>query len=521
MKRLLFLLITVFYCSGLLSQSCSQNNIYVSNQFLVDIFDCSEVSGNLYIREGWNVSDTLQHLNGLSELTYIGGDLIIDSNSILENLNGLQNLDTIMGNLHIEEHNTLGDLGGLNNLKFVGGNVVIRDNDKLINFEGLNGLTYIGGGFDIGGFSTEHGNDGLINLSGLENLTFVGGTLQIRLNQILQDLSGLENLTSIGIYNESSYSIGLYIYNNSLLNNINALAGLNTLGGWLIFGNNYSLNSLSGLESLTVADRVSIHDNTNLTDINGLVNLTTVNGSISINDNANLTNIDGLVNIDYTSIIELSIHSNPNLSTCKSVCNYLENGGIATIYDNATGCNNDSEIIQSCFLPVEMSTPLQAHLQNQTAHLTWRTETETNNAGFEIQRSKDGIQWQRIGWQAGQGNTSTPYSYTYTDENPLSGTSYYRLKQLDFDGNFSYSNIADLHYERNTSINVYPNPVRDMLYINTELPVQQAIIFDTTGKSINAQISNNAIDVSTLNAGIYTLQITIGDGIFYEKILVK
>jgi len=92
---------------------------------------------------------------------------------------------------------------------------------------------------------------------------------------------------------------------------------------------------------------------------------------------------------------------------------------------------------------------------------------------------------------------------------------------VDFDGNFAYSPIADLYYERNTPISIYPNPVRNILYINTEHPVQQVLVFDTTGKTINAQMINNTIDVSTLAKGIYTLKITIGDGVFYEKFLVK
>jgi len=172
-------------------------------------------------------------------------------------------------------------------------------------------------------------------------------------------------------------------------------------------------------------------------------------------------------------------------------------------------------------LPVEMTDPLSVRLDNQTAVLKWRTVTETNSVGFEVQRSKDGTQWERIGWQAGQGDTSTPHAYTYTDKNPLSGTSYYRLKQVDFDGNFTYSNIADLYYERDAPISVYPNPVRDILYINTEHSINQTLIFDTTGKSINAQMTNNSIDVSTFPKGIYTLKMTIGDSVSYQKILIK
>ena len=240
-----------------------------------------------------------------------------------------------------------------------------------------------------------------------------------------------------------------------------------------------------------------------------------------INNNA-LNNLIGLENI-ISVACELTIVNNPQLSTCNvfSICDYLENGGIATISGNADGCNNDMEVIQSCFLPVEMSIPLQVRLQNQVAILTWQTETETNNVGFEIQKSKDGIEWERAGWQVGQGNTYMAQAYTYVDENPFSKTSYYRLKQVDFDGKFTYSNIVNLEYVR-PHINIYPNPVKDKLYINiNEQMIDQVLIFDTMGKQINTQVISNTIDVSLLPKGLYTVKVIIGRQYFYKKIVVE
>lgn len=172
-------------------------------------------------------------------------------------------------------------------------------------------------------------------------------------------------------------------------------------------------------------------------------------------------------------------------------------------------------------LPIEMTAPLRVHLNNQTAILTWKTATETNNSGFEIQRSKDGIEWQRIGWQVGQGNSLTLHTYTYIDKKPLDGTSYYRLKQVDLNGDFSYSNVVSLRYIR-TQVSVYPNPVQDKLYIDTnEQPIDQVLIFDMTGRQFIAKIVNNSIDVSTFPNGIYTIRLTVKDEDFYKKIIVE
>ncbi len=265
-----------------------------------------------------------------------------------------------------------------------------------------------------------------------------------------------------------------------------------------------------------IIDGASIVDLTPLSVIDYHVNRLTISNSNVLNSLAGLENIPSIG-------CRLVITDNPQLSICNipAVCSYLENGGEATISNNAGGCNNETEAIQDCFLPVEMSTPLQARLQNQTAILTWRTETETNNTGFEIQKSRDGIQWERIGWQAGQGSTYTPHAYTYIDENPFSNTSYYRLKQVDFDGNSAYSNIATLEYNRPT-VNIFPNPVKDKLYINTdEQTIDNVLIFDTMGRQINAQLTGNIIDVSSLAEGLYTIKVIINDEYFYEKIVVE
>ena len=171
-------------------------------------------------------------------------------------------------------------------------------------------------------------------------------------------------------------------------------------------------------------------------------------------------------------------------------------------------------------LPIEITAPLRVRLQNKTALLEWRTATETNNAGFEIQRSQDGMTWEKIAWQDGQGTTTTTHRYTHRDIAPLFGTSYYRLRQVDFDGAFTYSNVVSLRYRR-TQVSVYPNPVKDKLYIQTdEQAIEHVLIFDVTGRQITAALTDDTIDVSGFSKGIYTVKITVKGEDFYEKILV-
>ncbi len=179
--------------------------------------------------------------------------------------------------------------------------------------------------------------------------------------------------------------------------------------------------------------------------------------------------------------------------------------------------------INNCPLPIEMLTPLQAQVKNKTILLRWQTATETNNAGFEIQKSSNGRDWEKISWQEGQGNSPTPLSYTYTDTNPLNGTSYYRLRQVDFDGNFSYSDVVDVNYT-SEGIVLYPNPVKNTLHIVglDNQRIQQLILFAINGKIVRTfEYPSGSINVSDIPQGIYMIEAIINNGIFYEKIIVE
>ena len=95
----------------------------------------------------------------------------------------------------------------------------------------------------------------------------------------------------------------------------------------------------------------------------------------------------------------------------------------------------------SLSLPVEL-TYFGGKRSAKNVLLNWQTATETNNEGFDIQHSTNGRDWTSIGWQAGAGSSLEKQDYTFLHEKAVSGTNYYRLKQIDFDGQFDYSDIA-------------------------------------------------------------------------------
>ena len=160
--------------------------------------------------------------------------------------------------------------------------------------------------------------------------------------------------------------------------------------------------------------------------------------------------------------------------------------------------------------------------------LHWATATEQNNRGFELQRSIDGKIFSGqafIASKAAEGYSTALLSYRFTDEKPLAGNCYYRLKQIDFDGRNSYSNIVFLKGTAKEPLvisSIYPDPVRSDLNIAvTASSVQKIniVITDLTGKMMIQQpaevVSGDnhfLINVSRLAAGVYVIKAACTNG---------
>lgn len=108
------------------------------------------------------------------------------------------------------------------------------------------------------------------------------------------------------------------------------------------------------------------------------------------------------------------------------------------------------------------------HVTGKEVVLNWTTASELNNDHFEIERAADGVNFETIGILAGNGTTTEKMRYQFADLNPSLGTNYYRLKQVDFDGQFAYSEILSFTVApSNFRYNVFPNPTTDFLKVST------------------------------------------------------
>ena len=186
-------------------------------------------------------------------------------------------------------------------------------------------------------------------------------------------------------------------------------------------------------------------------------------------------------------------------------------------------------------LPIELLT-FEVNVLENEVHVAWATATEIDNDYFSLERSANGIQFNEIATVNGAGNSSTTLHYNYRDENPLKGVSYYRLKQIDYDGKFEYSPTIAVLFAPNESSNVslYPNPVTERhFYININADndeLTQILLFDFTGNLI----FRNTIDITSvrtsvrieislsqhLSPGVYILKVVNNRSQWQDKLIV-
>lgn len=184
----------------------------------------------------------------------------------------------------------------------------------------------------------------------------------------------------------------------------------------------------------------------------------------------------------------------------------------------------------SFLLPVELIV-FEGEKVNSTVQLHWATASEQNNRKFIIERSKDAIYFEPIGTVDGAGNSNRLLNYSFTDNTPYEGISYYRLKQMDFEGRISYSNIIRIVFEeeRNFITQINPNPADDkinLLFHATGKEDGMIQLFEISGKRIFSEqvsfqegINRREIDISGFAKGVYFIEINTGAKSYRNKLV--
>ncbi|MFT3936416.1 MAG: T9SS type A sorting domain-containing protein [Chitinophagaceae bacterium] len=165
--------------------------------------------------------------------------------------------------------------------------------------------------------------------------------------------------------------------------------------------------------------------------------------------------------------------------------------------------------------------------------LKWGTASEQNNSYFSIERSADGNSFTSIGSVTAIGNSSTAHDYSFTDGNLTAATYYYRLKQVDINGTFTYSKVIVVKSTVvvGSSVQLFPNPVISGLSIvlNNDTKGNGVItVYDINGRSLRQQAiaktdqtASAVISMNDLSAGMYVVEIKIGDGYKLTKTVLK
>ncbi|PCJ64380.1 MAG: hypothetical protein COA58_13585 [Bacteroidetes bacterium] len=360
--------------------------------------------------------------------------------------------------------------------------------------------------------------------------------------------SGSESWSAAGFPNTVSTTDTIYISNGDSVYNTTT---------------NISISGLVQIDAgtyLTGSVKITLNSDGEFTN-NGILNITDelhVDGYFYNNSKANVKKLhnDGYINNSDTIILEAGeqFHLHGGVITgCGTVItdvikieanngvNFLGNSAGVTSCQNfcstssgtptfsgatteteftsnsdATNSQTDSTVTfcSASALPVELVKFEAKQIQEGQVKLTWTTASELNNELFLVQRSKDGIHWNTIASVEGAGNSSTLLDYTYMDYNLSACSSFYRLKQIDYDGQSDFSSIQRVEGCTSGKMNViiYPNPANNQITVESNdmetgpIKIMTVLGEDLTNRT-NRMDHSNVIDISNLKTGLYLVQV--------------
>jgi len=532
MKRFSLLLgLIIFHIAMVFSHPCLPDGIILETQAQIDSFQinfpgCTNILGDVEIGGG-SYSD-ITNLNGLCDITNIGGDLYIHGCSNLNTLSGLNSLTSIGGYLYIMA-NALIDLSGLENVLSIGGDLIVTSNENLQSMAGLENLDpttiadliinnnpalsmchienicdYLsipGGAVSIYNNATgcntppevaegcqiilpclPFGNYYFYSQSEIDsfqsdypNCNHLYGYSLIRGSDIT-NLSGLEGIIS---------TMHLNITYCDLLQNIEGLNNVNTISGFLHLWYNDTLNTLSGLENVdSIAGSLLISYNPELPTFTGLQNLKKVGGDLFVDANFSLLSLEGLNNL--TSVGgQVFMGYNYSLADLTALISLGSIGGDLTIsYNNVltslAGLDN-----------IDANSILNLRIHNNSSLSNCEVESVCNYL-------------------------ASPGGYLYIANNALGCNSQEEVEQ-------TCETIGIYKHSYSTHCSIYPNPSNEKITItcsNGE-EVTNVKIYNSNGLLIKnvSRISNN-IDISTLAPGFYIIEYAINGKYKHERLAI-
>jgi hypothetical protein len=179
-------------------------------------------------------------------------------------------------------------------------------------------------------------------------------------------------------------------------------------------------------------------------------------------------------------------------------------------------------------------TSFTANASNGNVELNWQTATEVNNQGFEIERRTETSEFRTIGFVEGNGTTTEPRSYSYLDKTVEQGVTYYRLKQIDFDGTYAYSDVVEVNATGPLSFDLsqnYPNPFNPSTIIKYSIPESGNVklsVYNLVGEEVAVLVNGfsqaGTFDVtfnaSNLPSGVYLYKLQSANSVQTRKMML-
>ena len=171
-------------------------------------------------------------------------------------------------------------------------------------------------------------------------------------------------------------------------------------------------------------------------------------------------------------------------------------------------------------LPVELIS-FEAVGNGEQVDLSWTTAGELNNQSFLVERSRNRVDWRAIASVQGAGTTAAEQHYRVTDTSPNSGANYYRLKQLDLDGRFTYSSVVVVNMDDlEVPVTLFPNPARDILNVESGSDFSGVTLFTLDGRKVRTS-DTRELPLDGLSSGLYLVSIQTTSGRVTSRLIVK
>ena len=176
-------------------------------------------------------------------------------------------------------------------------------------------------------------------------------------------------------------------------------------------------------------------------------------------------------------------------------------------------------------LPISLLSFTATNINNEYISIKWTTSMEENNDRFVIERSTDGMHFEKLTTVKSAGNSSTEQSYSTADNHPVNGLNFYRIKQYDRDGKVSLFPVAMVKFGAGAGPVVYPNPASDLIHVvSGEETIQSLGLYDLLGKVIRVEQNPGGeaelkLTISNLPSGVYILKITTPSKVYQQKVM--